>query len=115
VYANGAIHIQGTATAWGADFFLTRNNPIKLQNGKAYTLSGMAEKDGIAPMFVYKDENGTLQYKKTFIWKDSYTFSYIYVGVAPNKPVDTIVYPMLNEGETAKPFEPYNQYYRIRN
>ena len=53
---------------------------------------------------VFSSENGA---SKTFTFPSGYVYYGLFVRVHPNITVNTTVYPMLNKGETALPYEPY--------
>lgn len=73
-----------------------------------YTLSCLGAAPGAEPNIKVVSGSGTMYYGpgQTFTVTGESTYD-CYVKVAANKDVDTVLYPMLNEGSTAKPFLPY--------
>lgn len=103
-----SITAKGTATSWSnivlaADFFLSAGT---------YTLNSNTQAAGVN-LVIGKDTSGTKNIavsstaSKTFTLSDSIKHCVTYISVAPDSVVDTTIYPMLNLGNTAMPYEPY--------
>lgn len=103
-----SITAKGTATSWSnivlaADFFLSAGT---------YTLNSNTQAAGVN-LVIGKDTSGTKNIavsstaSKTFTLSDLIKHCVTYISVAPDSVVDTTVYPMLNLGSTAMPYEPY--------
>jgi hypothetical protein len=97
--ADGSIKIKGTSTA---QHFLTLGT-VKLIANKTYFLSGAQPNANIKidKAGLYDVGNG-ITYKPTEDVEDK-----IVLRITSGITYDTTVYPMLNEGTTAKPWEPY--------
>lgn len=97
VREDGGVLAKGTAEG-NASFILSNTNPFIA--GKTYSWSKRIYID-------YRDASGVVQYPNgTVTWKDEYTLLNIYIQVL-NETIDEVIYPMLNEGSTALPYEPY--------
>jgi hypothetical protein len=114
--SNGGIRMFGTATALTV-FQVVSNQDISavnLKDGVQYALSGGTP---INLMLAHRDENNVMKYKPAtnnpsiFTWNSAWTLHSIYYQIPANKTVDTVMYPMLNEGSTALPYQPYLQRY----
>ena len=107
--SDGSVAVKGTATSY-VQYYLngTRFNPIVFTVGKTYTVSG--GKDGVV---VNTRKNGVSWgdsingSAKTITFNDGDTYNFIGLYIASGTTVDTVIYPMLNDGPTAKPFVPY--------
>lgn len=107
--SDGSVAVKGTATNY-VQYYLngTSFNPIVFTVGKTYTVSG--GKDGVVVNTRKNDVswgdsiNGSA---KTITFNDGDTYNFIGLYIASGTTVDTVIYPMLNEGNTAKPFVPY--------
>lgn len=107
--SDGSVAVKGTATSY-VQYYLngTSFNPIVFTVGKTYTVSG--GKDGVAVNTRKNDVswgdsiNGSA---KTITFNDGDTYNFIGLYIASGTTVDTVIYPMLNEGNTAKPYQPY--------
>ena len=96
VNADGSVKRTGTANGY-SNFSFSRD--VNFKAGETYTAS--------AGVIVSVKSNGETKYLfNTFVWEEGYTLGNIYTQVA-NTTVDDIVYPMLNSGSTALPYEPY--------
>lgn len=104
-----SVTAKGTATSWSnividADFSLPAGT---------YTLNSNIQTAGVN-LVIGKDSTGEKNIavsstaSKTFTLSDSIKHCVAYIAVAPDSVVDTTVYPMLNVGSTALPYEPYN-------
>ena len=104
-----SVTAKGTATSWSnividADFSLPAGT---------YTLNSNIQTAGVS-LVIGKDTSGKKNIavsstaSKTFTLSDSIKHCVAYIAVAPDSVVDTTVYPMLNVGSTALPYEPYN-------
>lgn len=103
-----SVTAKGTATSWSnividADFSLPAGT---------YTLNSNIQTAGVN-LVIGKDTSGNKNIavsstaSKTFTLSDSIKHRVAYIAVAPDSVVDTTVYPMLNLGSTAMPYEPY--------
>lgn len=103
-----SVTAKGTASSWGnividADFSLPAGT---------YTLNSNMQAAGVN-LVIGKDTSGTKHIaisstaSKTFTLSDSIKHCVTYISVRPNSVVDTTIYPMLNLGSTAMPYEPY--------
>lgn len=104
-----SITAKGTASSWGnividADFSLPAGT---------YTLNSNMQAAGVN-LVIGKDTSGmkhiavSATTSKTFELPTPIKHCVAYIAVAPDSVVDTTVYPMLNLGSTALPYEPYN-------
>lgn len=104
-----SVTAKGTASSWGnividADFSLPAGT---------YTLNSNMQAAGVN-LVIGKDTSGTMHIavsattSKTFELPTPIKHCVAYIAVAPDSVVDTTVYPMLNLGSTALPYEPYN-------
>lgn len=104
-----SVTAKGTATSWSnividADFSLPAGT---------YTLNSNIQTAGVS-LVIGKDTSGNKNIavsstaSKTFTLSDSIKHCVAYIAVAPDSVVDTTIYPMLNVGSTALPYEPYN-------
>lgn len=103
-----SVTAKGTATSWSniiidADFSLPDGT---------YTLNSNTKVAGIN-LVIGKDTTGTKNIvvsstaSKTFTLSDPIKHCVAYISIAPDSVVDTTIYPMLNLGKTAMPYEPY--------
>ena len=103
-----SVTAKGTATSWSnividADFSLPAGT---------YTLNSNIQTAGVN-LVIGKDTTGKKNIavsstaSQTFTLSDSIKHCVAYIAVSPNSVVDTTVYPMLNLGSTAMPYEPY--------
>lgn len=103
-----SVTAKGTATSWSnividADFSLPAGT---------YTLNSNIQTAGVS-LVIGKDTSGKKNIavsstaSKTFTLSDSIKHCVAYIAVAPDSVVDTTIYPMLNLGNTAMPYEPY--------
>lgn len=103
-----SVTAKGTATGWSnividADFSLPAGT---------YTLSSNTQTAGVN-LVIGKDTSGKKNIavsstaSKTFTLSDSTKHCVAYIAVTPGSVVDTTIYPMLNLGKTAMPYEPY--------
>lgn len=104
----GVIHVSGTATS---DVFTTNVDITDLiEPGQDYYIS-----DNIndAPIFAYLEAHYTDETPNDYLQNNVYTAKpniekvIFYINVSAGATVDADVYPMLNTGSTAKPWEPY--------
>ena len=104
-----SVTAKGTASSWGnividADFSLPAGT---------YTLNSNMQAAGVN-LVIGKDTSGTQHIavsattSKTFELPTPIKHCVAYIAVAPDSVVDTTVYPMLNLGSAALPYEPYN-------
>lgn len=110
VQNDGGIKISGTATKY-TDFYLYRDK-LNLPIGVNFTISGGDNVISV-PVRRYR-ANGTetawlSNSKPTGSLSSGETLRSIGLYVAPNEPLDTVVYPMFNFGDTALPYEPYTE------
>lgn len=103
-----SVTAKGTTTSWGnividADFSLPAGT---------YTLNSNMQAAGVN-LVIGKDTSGTKHIavsattSKTFELSAPIKHCVAYIAVAPDSVVDTTIYPMLNLGNTAMPYEPY--------
>lgn len=103
-----SVTAKGTATSWSnividADFSLPAGT---------YTLNSNTKAAGVN-LVIGKDTSGTKHIavsattSKTFELPTPIKHCVAYIAVAPDSVVDTTVYPMLNLGSAALPYEPY--------
>lgn len=103
-----SVTAKGTATSWSnividADFSLPAGT---------YTLNSNIQTAGVS-LVIGKDTSGKKNIavsstaSKTFTLSDSIKHCVAYIAVAPDSVVDTTIRPMLNLGNTAMPYEPY--------
>ena len=96
---DGSITMNGTTTGY-TTFQLSTS--VNLEHGKTYRMS---ENLAIA----YRKSGATEQSYTTgtIVWDNSYTVIKVFVQIGSGVTVNETIYPMLNEGETALPYEPY--------
>ena len=105
---DGSVSIKGTATGWSS---MVIDGDFSLPAG-TYTLNSNTQTTDVG-LSISKDVGGTQNIatssttSKTFTLPDSIKHYVAYIVVSPNSVVDTTVYPMLNLGSTAMPYEPY--------
>ena len=109
VNSDRSITANGATTGSPATFYIRQSsyNPNFI-SGKKYYLSGTS--NDLLVVLTYKDASGEVYVvaNRSFVWQEGYTFQSLYFHVYANKTVDNVtVYPMLNEGSTAKPYMPY--------
>ena len=109
VQEDGSMKVSGTSTGF-ASFTLANPENVKLQHGQTYKFTGMVS-DVIA-ILAYDDSDGARQYfvgkaSNSLIWNEEYKLVQIYIQIYEGKTVNETVYPMLNIGTTALPYEPY--------
>lgn len=104
----GVIHVSGTATS---DVFTTNVDITDLiEPGQDYYISDNI--NGV-PIFAYLEAHYTDETPNDYSQNNVYTAKpniekvIFYINVSPGATVDADVYPMLNAGSTAKPWEPY--------
>lgn len=110
VLEGGGIHTKGTTGdgIYSSFTINTIDNASELIPGQTYILGNVP--DGLNMVVTYYNANNELKYwgnGAKLVWDSAYTIKNIYFQVLPNRTVDTILYPMLNEGTTALPYEPY--------
>lgn len=107
---DGSIVVNVTTGAGQySNFRLSYENPFVV--GNTYVLSG--GKSGVILIVLYQ-VNGVDYYFQNevgitsrFTWKNEFVFKQIYLQVNPNITVSNVtIYPMLNTGETAYPYQP---------
>ena len=100
VNADGSIQIKGTASGYST-FVLTKE--INLVAEKTYSVN---DKNKVILNYTLAD--GTSAWANfPFTWQSGYTFGSLYIQIASGTTVNEVIYPMLNEGTTALPYEPY--------
>ena len=103
-----------TANGQVSSYYLVKASLINLVAGKTYTISG--GNGNVNFVLAYTDEGITKYYVSqtssvSFIWDENYTFVSMYLHIYANSSVNNVaVYPMLNVGETAYPYQPYIPY-----
>lgn len=106
--SDGSVTIKGTATGWSS---MVIDGDFSLPAG-TYTLNSNTQTTGVG-LSISKDVGGTQNIatssttSKTFTLPDLIKHYVAYIVVRPNLVVDTTIYPMLNLGSTAMPYEPY--------
>ena len=106
--SDGSVTIKGTATGWSS---MVIDGDFSLPAG-TYTLNSNTQTTGVG-LSISKDVGGTQNIatssttSKTFTLPDLIKHYVAYIVVGPNLVVDTTIYPMLNLGNTAMPYEPY--------
>lgn len=110
VLEDGGIHTKGTTGdgIYSSFTINTIDNASVLIPGQTYILGNVP--DGLNMVVTYYNANNELKYwgnGAKLVWDSAYTLKNIYFQVLPNRTVDTILYPMLNEGTTALPYEPF--------
>lgn len=99
--SDGSIAISGTATE-----FSTYNLGLnRLENG-TYYING-SKNNAYVYANIKKADSESFIENNSFSIDGTETSIRIYIQVNPNFTVNAIIYPMLNLGNTAKPFEPY--------
>lgn len=106
VNTDGSITVNGTATAF-ASFILANSNTLNLIAGKTYFISG-----GGKIIFAYYTETGATVIKNgldngKIEWKEGDNYPKFYIQVGSGVTVNETIYPMLNHGSTALPYQPY--------
>ena len=111
VNADGSITAKGTATS-RVDLTLGNYTKDMLQAGTYYIAGSVT---GVTSINIdcYKDTTyvksfGVANRKITLDW-NGYNIVRFYYNIASGTAIDTNLYPMLNFGETAQPFEPYTE------
>ena len=100
---DGSITVNGTATA-ESFVFLSANYTLKLMAG-TYTISG--QKEGV---IVNAVNNSGFWGQNGIITTEEDVFANFSVYIASGTTVNNVtVYPMLNHGSTALPYEPYTE------
>ena len=111
---DGSILVNGTATAQATfDIRWYGSSAMKLTMGKTYTLSGCPSGGSSSTFYMRCDSIGNAQ--ATYDAGGGGTFTvtqdteyYIFIRIAAGVTVNNAVFhPMLNEGTTALPYEPY--------
>jgi hypothetical protein len=106
VNADGGITINGTASGNASFYILTQQI---FRSGITYSYGGQA--DGVIIYLSYTDESGATKYianPSAVTWGQGWTLVALYITVTTGKTINNAtVYPMLNEGSTALPYEPY--------
>lgn len=115
---NGGVTVKGTSTAvaYYVLFGGYSNDkypiPSWLNEGETYTIHRVGEGAAVEVYF-YSADGESLAFStggsntKTFVCPSGYSYIGIFIKVSSGATVDTTIYPMLNEGETALPYEPY--------
>lgn len=106
--SDGSVTIKGTATGWSS---MVIDGDFSLPAG-TYTLNSNTQTTDVG-LSISKDVGGTQNIatssttSKTFTLPDLIKHYVAYIVVKPNSVVNTTIYPMLNLGNTAMPYEPY--------
>lgn len=97
---DGSLTVTGVSTS-SFSFVYTKN--LVLEHGKTYYISS-----GV--ILSYKNAEGTTKYGETKLtWDNAYTFIQAYYYFAANKAFNVTYYPMVYEGDVAKPYSPYKK------
>ena len=122
VLNDGGIHIKGVNYDGLTTFWLTEENILlpNLKGGNYYIIGEAPTNIRVLMNVVRNNTNGTQDSlhwlesgKQAYLWKDTYTTNAfgrvggVYIQIESGKTVDGIVYPILNEGTVALPYEPY--------
>ena len=116
VNTDGSIMVnKPTVNAMVSTYYLLSipQDSFNLVAGENYTLSGGS--GNVLVVLSYED-SGTKYFisdnsSVNFTWSKNYTFRSLYIHIYANRTVNNItVYPMLNIGETAYPYQPYIPY-----
>lgn len=105
---DGSITIIGTATGYPT-FELTKN--LNFIAGKTYTISQNLSNADL--LIAYNDGSGATKYitarnvASTFVWDATYSLISVYIQINNGTTINGILNPMLNEGSTALPYQPY--------
>lgn len=112
VQEDSGIKVLGQTTTKGATYQLTDRRTLPLGT---YTISG--GRDNVY-LDVIKNEQwlcrSTNGKPATFTVDNETDIFYLYLYVAANSIIDTIIYPMFNEGAEAYPHEPYNKLTKVK-
>lgn len=106
--SDGSVTIKGTSTGWSS---MVIDGDFSLPAG-TYTLNSNTQATGVG-LSISKDVGGTQNIatssttSKTFTLPDLIKHYVAYIVVGPDLVVDTTIYPMLNLGNTAMPYETY--------
>lgn len=111
---DGSIKIKGTATA-RADLHLTTKLTDKLTVGKTYTSSIGQEMSSNLRMIVEEIKGSSWVANISYVGKTTWTYNGLTSGDAyrvllaidSGSVLDTTIYPMINEGDKALPYQPY--------
>lgn len=112
INADGSITANGTATET-TQFGLTKYNPKNIFTaGKRYSISPGTQDSNLTFYVVALDAEGEKKYftykNSPFTWEEQYNLYYIYFQGSAGATLNNITfYPMINEGDTALPYEPY--------
>lgn len=109
VQSDGSIRIKGTSTGYSS---ITLSSKNVFENGKNYCIGGYV--DGIITALLqvrYTVNNADrfyAYYGNPLLWEENFVFqTFFLVGASEaGKEVDITIYPMLNAGETAYPYQP---------
>lgn len=101
---NGSVSVSGTATA-NPSWYLGNYINV-LEDGETYGVSVDSSIVIISITIIFSD--GRREYSKTItVDKSTMTSIVPYLQVTNGRTVNETVYPMLNKGSTALPYEPY--------
>lgn len=109
---DGSVSVQGTASK-NADYYyfgqynMPNSNSVKLGTGK-YTLSGCPSNIILYLIDIEKIIASQLNSTPVVFTKPLMEITCVLIRVPEGKTVNETVYPMLNVGSTALPYEPYN-------
>ena len=109
---DGSVSVQGTASK-NADYYyfgqynMPNSNSVKLGTGK-YTLSGCPSNIILYLIDIEKIIASQLNSTPVVFTKPLMEITCVLIRVPEGKTVNKTVYPMLNIGATALPYEPYN-------
>lgn len=108
---DGSITLNGTSTGSLKLTFLYSTKPIDmLKAGETYRLSvDKSLPSGAGIHIYYRDDTGAEKWASSVSWKSGYELYQIYLQVNTGGVTfsNHTIYPMLNRGETALPYEPY--------
>lgn len=99
--SDGSISVSGTSTGFSS-YNLGLN---RLENG-TYFING-SKNNIYVYMYIKKADSESYIENNSFTIDGTETSIKIYMQINPDFTINDIIYPMLNLGNTAKPFEPY--------
>ena len=106
-WKSGVISAKGTATSYSST---KERLPFSLPKGTTGTFYISGTSNGVRSLMFVKDANGNVTYPdgKAFTLDGTEQEVSFFAQVNNGLTVDATIYPMLNIGNTALPYEPYN-------
>lgn len=106
--ADGSVRVKGLCNG---DNFVLLTERLNLYPNYQYTFSGyQGDSDGDSRLhidFGYSNSYDDFGYGGTFVVPTNYNQMRLYFRISNGVTYDTTLYPMLNHGTTALPYEPY--------